>query len=289
VLDAMWLYSAMHDNAFGNTRGIMRRGDIRIFIPLLIAAVVINLQAQYSDYPFKVISPNGGEVFAVGDSLTVKVGSSSPYSLTVLSVMIGAYGYDFPGQTTQFVAQQDTLHSFVIPLYFKSGTDSIRSISDECAIHLSEYSVPGNYDESDSLFAIIASPIIFTDSIVGSFSVGDSVHVKWRAADRIPGCNIELSVDNGTTWNAVSSAAITRQSSDWGYFSFTIPASAAGGQTGKIQISSTDGSYEATSGFTFSVLSDEKPSRDCGCGSGAGLAFIPWILTRTPLFRKKKR
>jgi hypothetical protein len=249
---------------------------------------VVNIQAQYSDFPFVVISPNGGQVYAVGDTLTAKVGSRSPYSVTMLTMVIGFVGYDFPGQTTQFVAQQDTLHSFVIPTYFKTGNDSISSISNECYIHLADYSIPGNYDESDSAFSILAAPIVITSSPTGPFSSGDSVTVTWRAADRIPGCVIAITADNGLTSTIVSDT-ITRQSASWANVRFALPASSEGSSALNVMISSIDGSCKTVSASTFSIQEAEKPNRDCGCGSGAGLAFIPLILTRTPLFRRKKK
>jgi hypothetical protein len=259
----------------------------------MLAVSLVPCHGQQSNFPFALISPNGGQTFAIGDTIPIKVSCSSPYILCFISLFVGISSNDI---TQQFSPFSDTLLFFVVPPTYTEtiSTDSgptkvsVSTVSNECLMHLEHYNFPEEYDESDSFFSIIANPIIFIDTLKGPFSVGDPISLRWRASDKIKGATIDFSTDSGATWSAITPGIITRDSTTWGNFSFSIPASAAGTQSGLIRISSSDGTYSAVSSPAFSVSEQEKKG-NCGCGSGTGLALIPWILTRTPLFRRKKR
>jgi hypothetical protein len=248
-----------------------------------------------SFWPFEVVSPNGGETYAVGDTLTVTVGSQSSTSLCVLSVNIGPYIFGFPGQATQFRPQSAPVHSFKIPAYFIESADtgkgpfldSTSLVSDECVIQLADYSLPDNNDLSDSTFSIIAAPIVITAAPSGIHLAGDRVTVTWRAADRIPGCSVEFWTDGGRGYSIVSPDTITRHSAEWGNFSFVIPASAADKPGCMVKVRSIDGSYTGTASTVFSVAPAAAEKRG-GCGSGFGLALIPALLLKIPTLRKRK-
>jgi hypothetical protein len=257
---------------------ILRIKHFRTAAAIALLTCSLNPTQASSLWPFEVVSPNGGEIYAVGDTLTATVNSQLSSSLCVLSINIGPYIFGFPGQATQFRPQSAPVHSFKIPAFFIETADtgkgpyldSTSTVSDECAIQLADYSLPDNNDLSDSLFSIIAAPIVITASPIGPHSAGDHVTVGWRSADRIPGCTVELSTDNGQTWAAMSTQAIVRQSASWGNFTFVIPQGAGASVQCMVRVSSTDGTYSAISSGTSAVVN--RPGRP---GIFAGLQVSP--------------
>jgi hypothetical protein len=125
------------------------------------------------DPMIRVVSPNGGEVFHVGQQCTVKVCSRyAPEGGAEMRFVIGGIAYTteqyYPGPMNVNAMQGDSVefaqhgdstviaNIFAIPetLYQLSSTDKISSISNECVIVINAY-LPTYYpDTSDCYFSI---------------------------------------------------------------------------------------------------------------------------------------
>jgi hypothetical protein len=117
------------------------------------------------DPAIRIISPNGGEVFHVGDQCTVKVRSRYPVQSAVVYVDIGGISMtppsSFPVLGAALPGDSSTGNSAVNAAIFTvSEYDSMRGggnaygVSDSCLITFTEYRPPYYSDTSDCYFSI---------------------------------------------------------------------------------------------------------------------------------------
>jgi hypothetical protein len=147
-----------------------------------------------------VISPNGGEIWNYGESNTVSwTGTNlSPY----LTIDISYNG----GATWQNYA------------YLQSGASggtaellSPSTATDSALIRIYDLNFPTATDISDAPFTIVVPPFIIYEPIAGStFYTRQPIRVKWDTTT-VASINIELSLDNGITYNTVASNIPTIQ------------------------------------------------------------------------------
>jgi len=111
------------------------------------------------DPEFRIISPNGGEMFHVGEQCTVKVTSRLSVSAAVLHVVIGRYiltppPFDIMAASLQGSSVVDTI-IFAIPDSLQEmGGGMVSSVSDSCLMQIFDYSHPQYLDYSDCYFRI---------------------------------------------------------------------------------------------------------------------------------------
>jgi len=106
---------------------------------------------------FRIISPNGGEVFYVGQQCTVKV-TSVYQSNADLQILIGPrMAFGVPGLTSGMSTPSDSIVVFTMPdsLAYAIGGVNVNysTVSDSCLIEVRTYE--GHYPEySDCYFSI---------------------------------------------------------------------------------------------------------------------------------------
>jgi hypothetical protein len=120
------------------------------------------------DPRYRVVYPNGGEQFRVGEQCTVKVASERDGNATIkLTVGNGRYSFVLPGITHAINPRTDSVCLFTMPEYFilrqyDSSVDSIVSIpispvSDTCRICVEDYVQTTRFSDcSDKFFRIAA-------------------------------------------------------------------------------------------------------------------------------------
>jgi hypothetical protein len=105
---------------------------------------------------YRVLSPNGGEVFGVGDTCTIQVTAQHPAEAKMLlSFQDGLVEIALPGLNHTIDPTKDTAVSFVIP-------DSANgfSLASSCVkVVLQDYNIASYRDESDSCFSIVNRPM----------------------------------------------------------------------------------------------------------------------------------
>lgn len=118
------------------------------------------------DPHYRVVYPNGGETFSVGEVCSVKVtAESSGRALLRISLHAGQYEFFPPGITGEIDPLVDTLSTFVIPPYFvdevyntetnQLDTVHISTVSDSCLMIIQDYDPTSGYvDYSDGYFRI---------------------------------------------------------------------------------------------------------------------------------------
>jgi hypothetical protein len=117
-----------------------------------------------SDPVFQIISPNGGEVFHVGDQCTVKVRSRRPCLSALIFVDIGGKTLippPFPVITTELPGDSASKDSTVNAVIFtvsdsftQLGGSMVYSVSDSCLIYITDYKTETYSDFSDCYFSI---------------------------------------------------------------------------------------------------------------------------------------
>jgi hypothetical protein len=127
-----------------------------------------------ADPMIRIVSPNGGEVFHVGQQCTVKVCSKyPPAGGAEMRILVGGKEYTtadyYPGpmnvstmlgDSLEFALHGDSIvvaNVITIPdtLYELSSSDKISSISSECLIEIRAYNPPYYPDTSDCYFSIV--------------------------------------------------------------------------------------------------------------------------------------
>jgi hypothetical protein len=165
--------------------GAVPPNDISI-TNLYIAPVTFYLSTQPS---LHLIKPNGGEQVAVGTTYEIKWVSSLvsdvkiEYStdagtswITIVSSLPGANAYNW-----------------LVP----------NTPSANCLVKISDVADPGIYDISDNPFYILESSISIISPNGGeNWQVGTRRKILWNSTG-INNVKIEVSVNNGTTWNLV--------------------------------------------------------------------------------------
>ena len=106
------------------------------------------------DY-FKVVQPNGGETFTVGDQCTVIVHSSQPEPIVLeLYVGDGLTGLSLP-QEENLMVPDDSVFIFEITETMQDFMlNDFSTISDSCLIKASVYAKGDKFDYSDCYFSI---------------------------------------------------------------------------------------------------------------------------------------
>jgi hypothetical protein len=113
------------------------------------------------DPQYRVIRPNGGEQFSVGQACTVTVTSRRDANAGIrLKIDKGKYSIVLPGMTASINPRSDSTFIFTIPDSFtivQGGGQTIKvpSVSDSCSICVLDYTPStGFFDCSDSFFSI---------------------------------------------------------------------------------------------------------------------------------------
>jgi len=120
------------------------------------------------DPHYRVVRPNGGELFRTGDPCTVQVTADRSSSARISLLLRGGDDeFMLPGLTASVDPLADSMFYFTIPDTFyrydyNSGTGgydtvAVSPVSDSCAIRLEDYNATAGYaDLSDGFFRIIA-------------------------------------------------------------------------------------------------------------------------------------
>jgi hypothetical protein len=118
------------------------------------------------DPAIRIISPNGGEVFHVGDQCTVKVRSRYPVQSAVVYVDIGGrslipassfpiLGASLPGDSAAGNLAVNAAIFTISEYDSLLGGGGAYGVSDSCLITFTEYRPPYYSDTSDCYFSII--------------------------------------------------------------------------------------------------------------------------------------
>jgi|GEM_PF-4257308 len=109
-----------------------------------------------SDTVYRIISPNGGETFHVGQQCTVLVASNLSGS-AMFTIIIGRYELMPPsGPLAKYLQGNSAVDTliFTIPDSMQQGQTMVSSVTDSCLIEISNYNSPGILDYSDCYFRI---------------------------------------------------------------------------------------------------------------------------------------
>lgn len=122
--------------------------------------------ALIDDPEYRIISPNGGELFHVGEQCSVVV-TAVRQAKAVLKLKFGRYTLKIPEAGVAINPYEDTLHVFTIratyqreeynPVSGEVETVNLSPVSDKCKIVVEDYNVPVIDDESDDYFSIAPS------------------------------------------------------------------------------------------------------------------------------------
>jgi len=109
-----------------------------------------------ADTVYRIISPNGGETFHVGQQCTVLVASNLSGS-ALFNIIIGRYELMPPsGPLAKYLKGNSAVDTliFTIPDSMQQGVTMVSSVTDSCLIEISNYNSPGILDYSDCYFRI---------------------------------------------------------------------------------------------------------------------------------------
>lgn len=117
--------------------------------------VPYNPDLDWFNPQYRIIKPNGGEVFTVGQACTLKVSSRYPSHATIyISVDNGITMFTLPGLNNSINPYVDTLITFTIPDSIGRGSRKVSTVSDQCICYIVDYGNESYFDISDSTFSI---------------------------------------------------------------------------------------------------------------------------------------
>jgi hypothetical protein len=141
---------------------------------------------------FRVISPNGGEVWKAGLPESVRW-SSSAFSLSV-TVQLSEDG----GESWSVLASD-------IPDTGELDLVAPAMLSESCLVRVLD-PASGEADDSDEPFAIVGGISITSPTGGEKLTVGDLATIRWDATG-VDYVRIELSRDGGSSWEDIAAAA----------------------------------------------------------------------------------
>ena len=191
-----------------------------------------------------VVSPNGGESWAVGSTQTITWTTTG----TVGNVKI-QYSFDNSGTWTTIAANISNTGSYTwtVP----------NTPSPQCLVKISEAADGSPSDTSDATFTIVpqsSESITITSPNGGeNWNAGSLYPVTWTTTGTVGDVKIQYSPDNGSTWLDVISAT-----GNDGLYNWTVPTTLS--SLYKVKISeAADGSPTDTSDATFSIVPGLPP------------------------------
>jgi len=149
----------------------------------------------------QLTSPNGGEGFKPGEVTAITWVSDAVSNVSI------SYSLDNGSSWTQITgsvpADQET-YNWTIPNNLTAqGLIRIRSLDD-----------PDFEDVSDANFKI-ASINLLNPNGGENYQTGSSQIIEWNASSNISGVDIDLSTDNGSSWNRISSFVSGASTYNW--------------------------------------------------------------------------
>lgn len=140
-----------------------------------------------------LLSPNGGEDWLTGTTQSVHWSlQGDPVDIMIEYSLDGGSNYSYLG----YVSAYDGVESYSFINYLNA--------SSAAKIKVSVYSNSSIFDESDSTFTIIESPVYFYDPWGGeSYYRTSPVLISWYSYS-ITVCNIDYSTDNGSSWQNIT-------------------------------------------------------------------------------------
>ncbi|RYY44780.1 MAG: hypothetical protein EOO06_17540 [Chitinophagaceae bacterium] len=205
-----------------------------------------------------VTTPNGGETLT----------GLAPYSITWtnLPTASGQYTLRYSlnnGTNWTTIASNVTGNSY-------SWTPPNTTAS-TCLVRVIDYLNNCKYDVSDAVFNIIpATPVLTSPNAAHIWQLGCAYNITWNAATLYTTARLDYSLDGGTTWNNIATAATNN-----GTYAWTIPATLTPSTNCLIRISNT-GNLSlvdiSSSPFTIAVpvtvsTFNTSGSSVTGCGS----------------------
>jgi len=115
------------------------------------------------DPQYRIISPNGGEIFQIGQPCSVRV-SSRQYGQAILEIVIGRRNFPVPGLNRSITLPEDSLIVFTVPeslsvpaydpVAQQTALRSYSTVSDSCLIKITDYQNGEYVDYSDCYFTV---------------------------------------------------------------------------------------------------------------------------------------
>lgn len=158
----------------------------------------------------RVLAPNGGEKLYKGNDRVI------------------TWESDFDMGTVKLEYSKDSMQTWKpIAVYVPdTGAFSWRipdTMSHNCKIRITSNDYPSITDESDSLFAILNGSITLTyPELEDTLYMGQDSPIQWNSTGDIGTIKIEYSLDEGTQWHLIESAA-----ENSGMYNWTVPDTTA--------------------------------------------------------------
>ncbi len=185
----------------------------------------------------RILSPKGGDVYALGDSLHVTATASGNDQGTINAIDVflspdgGLTWGTLSDQSLPVVAQSSVNFSWKIPTLF-TANGKIFSLAENsnCMIRIAQRNT------SDPLKAAVSGRFMIEDTVFirltyplggESIKVGDSVRITWTVkddpTDPVNAVDVMITADSGKLWAYLrSQGSITPDSPQWGNFIWKV-------------------------------------------------------------------
>jgi hypothetical protein len=127
--------------------------------PVLVCPDWPEKNPQPGDPQYEVVSPNGGEVFYVGEPCTVRVTAQSS-GQAAIRLVLGLYSFMLSGMSMALNPRNDSVFVFTMPDKFiqpvsATESDTVYTVTDSALIKIHDYASEERYaDHSDCYFSI---------------------------------------------------------------------------------------------------------------------------------------
>jgi hypothetical protein len=183
-------------------------------------------------------SPNGGTEIEARSSQNITWTATS--GIPVIKIELTTDKGATWSSITNFILASSGTFNWTVPNVHSS----------DCKVRITADTMSGNvYDVSDSVFAIIRPAFTLLSPNGGNiFKCGSTQNITWAASPGISKIKIDLTTDEGTTWNMIANNIAAAS----GTFSWTVPSSPS--SNCKIKLSdASDSTLYVMSNIDFTI------------------------------------
>lgn len=212
-----------------------------------------------------VTSPNGGESLAGLTTKTItwtnQPGASGQYNIW----------YTINGTNWNLIAINITGNSY---------NWTVPNINaNQCMVKVEDYINTCKYDQSDAVFTInAATPVLTSPNAGQTWQVGCAYNITWNSATLYTTARLDYTLDGGTTWTNITTAATNN-----GSYSWTVPVNFPPSAQCHIRISNTGNlSLNDISNLPVNIGIPVTVTSFNDGGSVIGCNTVPITFTKSP-------
>jgi 5-hydroxyisourate hydrolase-like protein (transthyretin family) len=221
-------------------RSLSARPYLLCIAAFITTALLVGTNQSFSASSLKVISPNGGQSYAVGQSVNIKWAKGNGGSQVKVTLLKGGKGY----LVIQKKTKNDGKLTWKVPSKVKAGSNykiKIQSLSDTKVSDISNkpFKITKAKDTKTATFKVTKP------NGGNTYKTGKKMAIRWVKGS---GTYVKITLLKGKT-----TTTIHKKTKNDGKHTYTIPSTIKAGKTYKVKICSTKSTKSCATSKAFTI------------------------------------